>query len=171
MRSGRDRRSENPRWVMRGKSACFCLGPISGSHQGQRSKRPHSKAGYMTAPERFVDSKIPLAPRAPSIHGPMETYLQSPGRSPLAHALAGWRAYRQENPRAVWCAIRACGRDHRASPDGSARVYPDHNDVGFGRGLGFDFGSAKFYYAFPSDRQRTSARSSRPVCGEGDEHH
>src|SRR6266498_3651686 len=45
-------------------------GPISGSHQGQRSKRPHSKAGYMTAPERFADSQIPLAPRAPSIHDP-----------------------------------------------------------------------------------------------------
>ena len=68
MRSGRDRRSENPGWVMRGKSACFCLGPISGSHQGQRSKRPHSQAGYMTAPERFAESQIPLAPRAPSIH-------------------------------------------------------------------------------------------------------
>jgi hypothetical protein len=25
----------------------------------------------MTAPERFADSQIPLAPRAPSIHGPM----------------------------------------------------------------------------------------------------
>jgi hypothetical protein len=25
----------------------------------------------MTAPERFVDSKIPLAPRAPSIHDPL----------------------------------------------------------------------------------------------------
>jgi hypothetical protein len=49
------------------------LGPISGSHQGQRSKRPHSKAGYMTAPERFADSQIPLAPRAPFIHDPTET--------------------------------------------------------------------------------------------------
>jgi hypothetical protein len=36
MRNGRDRRSENPRWATRRKSACFCLGPISGSHQGQR---------------------------------------------------------------------------------------------------------------------------------------
>jgi hypothetical protein len=25
----------------------------------------------MTAPERFADSQIPLAPRAPSIHGPL----------------------------------------------------------------------------------------------------
>src|ERR1700730_15005895 len=34
------------------------------------AKRPHSKAEYMNAPERFADSQIPLAPRAPSIHGP-----------------------------------------------------------------------------------------------------
>src|SRR5262249_31355868 len=27
----------------------------------------------MTAPERFADSQIPLAPRAPSIHDPSET--------------------------------------------------------------------------------------------------
>jgi hypothetical protein len=27
---------------------------------------PHSKAGYMAAPERFADSQIPLALRAPS---------------------------------------------------------------------------------------------------------
>ena len=37
---------------------------------GPAVKRPHSKAGYMTAPERFADSQIPLAPRAPSIHDP-----------------------------------------------------------------------------------------------------
>ena len=35
---------------------------------GPAVKRPHSKAEYMTAPERFADSPIPLAPRAPSIH-------------------------------------------------------------------------------------------------------
>ena len=35
---------------------------------GPAAKRPHSKAEYMTAPERFADSQIPLAPRAPSIH-------------------------------------------------------------------------------------------------------
>jgi hypothetical protein len=37
---------------------------------GPAATRPHSKAEYMTAPERFADSQIPLAPRAPSIHGP-----------------------------------------------------------------------------------------------------
>src|SRR6266498_156029 len=35
---------------------------------GPAARRPHSKAEYMTAPERFADSQIPLAPRAPSIH-------------------------------------------------------------------------------------------------------
>ena len=40
---------------------------------GPAAKRPHSKAEYMTAPERFADSQIPLAPRAPSIHDPRDT--------------------------------------------------------------------------------------------------
>jgi hypothetical protein len=70
MRNGRDRRSGNPLSATRAKSACFCSGPISGSHQGQQPKRLHSKAGYMAAPERFPEtSDSPLAPRAPSIHG------------------------------------------------------------------------------------------------------
>ena len=38
---------------------------------GPAARRPHSKAEYMTAPERFADSQIPLAPRAPSIHDPL----------------------------------------------------------------------------------------------------
>jgi hypothetical protein len=54
MRNGRDRRSENPMSATRGKSACFWLGPISGSHQGQQPKRLHSEAEYMAAPERFA---------------------------------------------------------------------------------------------------------------------
>jgi hypothetical protein len=37
---------------------------------GPAATRLHSKAEYMTAPERFADSQIPLAPRAPSIHDP-----------------------------------------------------------------------------------------------------
>ena len=40
---------------------------------GPAAERPHSKAGYMTAPKRFADSPIPLAPRAPSIHDPSAT--------------------------------------------------------------------------------------------------
>jgi len=45
MRNGRGRRSENPWWATRGKNACFCLGPISGSHQGQRPQRPLRDGG------------------------------------------------------------------------------------------------------------------------------
>ena len=42
---------------------------------GPAARRPHSKAEYMTAPERFADSQIPLAPRAPSIHDPKATFM------------------------------------------------------------------------------------------------
>src|SRR6202035_4299449 len=63
MRNGRDRRSENPRSAKRAKSACFWLGPISGSHQGQQPKRLHSKAGYMAAPERSRKRQILLLHR------------------------------------------------------------------------------------------------------------
>ena len=38
MRNGRDRRSENPSGPTRYLSACYCPGPISGSHQGQRPR-------------------------------------------------------------------------------------------------------------------------------------
>jgi len=48
---------------------------------GPAVKRPHSKAEYMTAPERFADSQIPLAPRAPSIHDPMRSQAGSKSRS------------------------------------------------------------------------------------------
>jgi hypothetical protein len=41
---------------------------------GPAAKRSHSKAEYMTAPERFADSQIPLAPRAPSIHDPKRQF-------------------------------------------------------------------------------------------------
>jgi hypothetical protein len=37
-----------------------------------------TEAEYMTAPERFADSQIPLAPRAPSIHDPSETSARHP---------------------------------------------------------------------------------------------
>jgi hypothetical protein len=33
-----------------------------------------TEAEYMTAPERFADSQIPLAPRAPSIHDPSRRF-------------------------------------------------------------------------------------------------
>src|SRR5215471_1151748 len=71
MRNGRDRRSGRTRFVPREERArAFGWDLISGSHQGQRPQRPHSKAVYMAAPERFAEmSDSSLAPRAPSIHG------------------------------------------------------------------------------------------------------
>ena len=53
---------------------CFWLGPISGSHQGQRPERLHSEAEYMAAPERFAESQIPLASRAPSLQQPSSVH-------------------------------------------------------------------------------------------------
>ena len=46
---------------------------------GPAAKRPHSKAEYMTAPERFADSQIPLAPRAVAVG--TEITLRPPHRS------------------------------------------------------------------------------------------
>ena len=51
--------------------------PISGLHQGQRPERPHLKAVYMAAPERFAEmSDFSLAPRASSIHGTLRQIMR-----------------------------------------------------------------------------------------------
>ena len=73
MRNGRDRRSENPFWATARKERVVLFGTDQRITSGPAAKRPHSKAEYMTAPERFADSQIPLAPRAPSIHDPSAT--------------------------------------------------------------------------------------------------
>ncbi len=52
MRNGRDRRSNNPSGPTRDLSACYCLGPISGSHQGQRPQRPHRDGGKPSGENR-----------------------------------------------------------------------------------------------------------------------
>src|ERR1700722_19457168 len=70
MRNGRDRRSENPLLGHAKKERVLLFGTDQRITSGPAAKRPPSKAEYMTAPERFADSQIPLAPRAPSIHGP-----------------------------------------------------------------------------------------------------
>src|SRR3954470_19902260 len=73
MRNGRDRRSENPFLGHAKKERVGLFGTDQRITSGPAARRPHSKAEYMTAPERFADSQIPLAPRAPSIHDPTET--------------------------------------------------------------------------------------------------
>ena len=66
MRNGRDRRSENPFLGHAKKERVSLFGTDQRITSGPAARRPHSKAEYMTAPERFADSQIPLAPRAPS---------------------------------------------------------------------------------------------------------
>jgi len=79
MRNGRDRRSENPfratakkeRVLLFGTDQRITSGPAAtaaASRWGQAFTR--KQAVYMAAPERFAKRQIPLAPRAPSIHGP-----------------------------------------------------------------------------------------------------
>src|SRR5262245_27571542 len=70
MRNGRDRRPENPSLGHAKKERVSLFGTDQRITSGPVARRPHSKAEYMTAPERFADSQIPLAPRAPSIHDP-----------------------------------------------------------------------------------------------------
>src|SRR5712671_2776695 len=68
MRNGRDRRSENPFLGHARKERGSLFGTDQRITSGPAATRLHSKAEYMTAPERFADSQLPLAPRAPSIH-------------------------------------------------------------------------------------------------------
>jgi hypothetical protein len=70
MRNGRDRRSENPLLGHAKNERVSLFGTDQRITSGPAAKWPRSKAEYMTAPERFADSQIPLAPRAPSIHDP-----------------------------------------------------------------------------------------------------
>src|SRR6266566_2889009 len=74
MRNGRDRRSENPSLGHAKKERVSLFGTDQRITSGPAARRPHSKAEYMTAPERFADSQIPLAPRAPSIHDPKDSF-------------------------------------------------------------------------------------------------
>jgi len=71
MQNGRERRSENPSLGHAKQERVSLFGTDQRITSGPVARRPHSKAEYMTAPERFADSQIPLAPRAPSIHDPL----------------------------------------------------------------------------------------------------
>src|SRR5262245_23210847 len=80
MRNGRDRRSENPSLGHAKKERVSLFGTDQRITSGPAARRPHSKAEYMTAPERFADSQIPLASRAPSIHDPQRSLAASKSR-------------------------------------------------------------------------------------------
>src|ERR1700676_3481995 len=73
MRNGRDRRSENPLLGHAKKERVVLIGTDQRITSGPAAKRLHLQAEYMTAPDRFADSQIPLAPRAPSIHDPLRS--------------------------------------------------------------------------------------------------
>jgi hypothetical protein len=88
MRNGRDRRSENPSLGHAKKERVSLFGTDQRITSGPAARRPHSKAEYMTAPERFADSQIPLAPRAPSIHDPRRTSGRW-GRYPSSRGIGG----------------------------------------------------------------------------------
>ena len=79
MRNGRDRRSENPFLGHAKKERVVVIGTDQRITSGPAAKRLHSKAEYMTAPERFADSQIPLAPRAVAVG--TEIALRPPHRS------------------------------------------------------------------------------------------
>src|SRR5262249_60632605 len=107
MRNGRDRRSENPSLGHAKQERVSLFGTDQRITSGPAAKRLHSKAEYMTAPERFADSQIPLASRAPSIHGPQEVETMSQTLSP---SLA--RCYGMAGITPVWQIPRAhaCAR-------------------------------------------------------------
>src|SRR5437588_9923477 len=97
MRNGRDRRSENPFSGHAKKERVSLFGTDQRITSGPAARRPHSKAEYMTAPERFADSQIPLAPRAPSIHEPQAGEREGAhSRIPGAHPRCGRRALRDQ---------------------------------------------------------------------------
>src|SRR5258707_15685548 len=99
MRNGRDRRSENPFLGHARKERVSLFGTDQRITSGPAATRLHSKAEYMTAPERFADSQIPLAPRAPSIHDPLRKWRDACSkveRTLLRKSGAGW--FRASDP-------------------------------------------------------------------------
>ena len=103
MRNGRDRRSGKPVKGHARLESAFGWDPISGSHQGQRPQWLHrnggqssirKQAGYMAAPERFAKRQIPLAPRAPSIHGPYRRFAAMEQTSAIGGHSGLWQAVR-----------------------------------------------------------------------------
>src|ERR1700693_5665240 len=68
MRNGRDRRSENPYWATARKERVVLIGTDQRITSGPAAKRSHSKAEYMTAPERFAESQILFPCTAGAVH-------------------------------------------------------------------------------------------------------
>jgi hypothetical protein len=79
MRNGRDRRSENPFWATAKKERVLLVGtdqritsgPAATAAASRRGNPPRdNRPNTWLHPNASQKSQIPLAPRAPSIHGP-----------------------------------------------------------------------------------------------------
>ena len=119
MRNGRDRRSENPSLGHAKKERVSLFGTDQRITSGPAARRPHSKAEYMTAPERFADSQIPLAPRAPSIHDPSETCAAQDFRSAKA-LFVPW--LKRDIVHSIACTRPPAGGSH-GNPHPTARIH------------------------------------------------
>src|SRR6266404_2734734 len=130
MRNGRDRRSENPFLGHARKERVSLFGTDQRITSGPAATRLHSKAEYMTAPERFADSQIPLAPRAPSIHAPEGTRVACGGGRAEARGGSASLVGRQ------WRGVRAgsggvdCGAENAmgCGKDGLVRTSGRHGE-------------------------------------------
>jgi len=103
MRNGRDRRSENPLWAdailervfLVGTDQRITSGPAATAAASQRDKpRRENRPDTWLHPNASQKSQIPLATRAPSIHGPLRQILQRERMSASLIGRLGSSAFR-----------------------------------------------------------------------------
>jgi hypothetical protein len=70
MRNGQRPSIGKPAWVNARKERVLLFGTDQRITSGPAVKTAAFTGRILTAPERFAESQIPLAPRAPSIHDP-----------------------------------------------------------------------------------------------------
>ena len=97
---------------------------------GPAARRPHSKAEYMTAPERFADSQIPLAPRAPSIHDPYERIVHRSSKVHRARILPEKATAPSISSAESFGNIQTCYERLWQSPSGNAKQDQRNNQNG-----------------------------------------
>ena len=156
MRNGRDRRSENPSLGHARKERVSLFGTDQRITSGPVARRPHSKAEYMTAPERFADSQIPLAPRAPSIQDPTATLVEPKSCSAAGSARGRATSYLVE--------LRVLARrsSRRRSTENSLAVYGPGRLPGVHSAAGMSGPFAAFLH-LRGDRARNPVRSRKPT--------
>src|SRR5436189_6300130 len=114
MRNGRDRRSENPRRAMRDKERVpYWLGPISGSHQGQRPKRLHrdgSNPPSENRPDTWLHPNASLKKSDSSCTaGAVHTWPFATKMSALMSAIGAKRTWRGQPKATRMTLMRHCG--------------------------------------------------------------